>query len=426
MDRQNSSYRWIVYGTALFAYFLIVSQRTAPGLVTDQLMKEFEINAAAIGLLTSIQFLIYSVLQIPIGILSDRYGPNLFLIIGTLLSGIGTLTFGIAQNEFALFSARFLMGLGDAAIWINLVIILSQWFKVKEFVGLIGLAGMAGSFGFLLASMPFSIWISLWGWRVPFFATGLILCIMSIILYMILIYIPKQGHFGEERRFSDEAEPERENVFVILSRIIADRQAWAAFLCHFGVIGTYVGFIGTWAIPFGMNMYEMSRSEASQLVMVGVLGAIIGAPLTSWISSRLLSVKRPYLVVHLCVFCSWLVFFLLGGKPPFSILLILFFLLGYGNGAGSLTFAIVRESFPSKEVGVVSGFANTGGFISAILLPGLFGKVLDHFQNSVNTGYHYGMMIPMCFALIGVIGVILIKEQSRKTAATSSDRNVLS
>ena len=61
------------------------------------------------------------------------------------------------------------------------------------------------------------------------------------------------------------------------------------------------------------------------------------------------------------------------------MLIILFFIIGYGNGASALTFAIVRQSFDIKEVGVVSGFANTGGFLSAVLLPSIFGKVLDHF-----------------------------------------------
>ena len=73
MEKQNSKYRWVVFGTVLFTYFLIVSQRTAPGLITDQLMKDFGLTASTIGLLTSIQFLAYASLQIPIGLLSNGY-----------------------------------------------------------------------------------------------------------------------------------------------------------------------------------------------------------------------------------------------------------------------------------------------------------------------------------------------------------------
>lgn len=73
MNKQESGYRWVVFGTVLFAYFLIVSQRTAPGLITDQLMKDFRVSASTIGLMSGIQFLAYAGLQIPVGLLSDRY-----------------------------------------------------------------------------------------------------------------------------------------------------------------------------------------------------------------------------------------------------------------------------------------------------------------------------------------------------------------
>jgi MFS family permease len=94
------------------------------------------------------------------------------------------------------------------------------------------------------------------------------------------------------------------------------------------------------------------------------------------------------------------------------LLTIIFFIIGYGNGASALTFALVRKSFDIKEVGVVSGFANMGGFLSAVLLPSIFGKVLDHFHaSSSSVGYHYGFMIPVFFSILGLLGGSIIVEQ---------------
>ncbi|TWE00978.1 sugar phosphate permease [Neobacillus bataviensis] len=417
MEKQTSKYRWVVFASVLFTYFLIVSQRTAPGLISDQLMKDFNLTAATIGLLTSIQFLAYAGFQIPIGILSDRFGPNFFLIIGALLNGIGTLIYSLAPNAFFLLVARLLAGLGDATIWVNLVLILSQWFKVREFVGLLGIAGMAGSFGFLLATVPFSAWISLSGWRTPFFITGIVLVLSAVLLYFVLEKKSKQL-FKNDTVKVKQKKP-REKTIVVLRRIFSSRQAWAAFFCHFGLVGTYVGFIGSWAVPYGMHVYDMTRSQSSQLVMIGLIGALVGAPLTSWISSRLDSIKRPFIVVHVIAFVSWLVLFF-SGKPPYYMLVIIFLLIGYGNGSSSLTFAIVRKSFDMKEVGVVSGFANTGGFLSAVLLPSIFGKVLDHFHtSSASVGYHNGFMIPVIFSLLGLIGGIFVKEEPQEAKQPS-------
>ncbi|MFT4413918.1 MFS transporter [Fredinandcohnia humi] len=408
MDKKNSKFRWVVFASVLVTYLLMASQRTAPGLITEQVMTGFNVTASTVGLLTGIQFFVYTGLQIPMGIMADRYGPNFFLIIGAILTGMGTIIYSLGTHEFVLFFSRILTGTGDATIWVNMVLILGQWFKGKEFVRLIGLAGMTGSLGFLLATVPFSVWIDLLGWRGAFFSAGLLLCLCGILLYFVLIRKPSQLFFYKFDSVKNETH--REKTWVLLRRIFSNRQAWALFLCHFGVVGAYAGFIGSWAVPYGMNVYGMTRTDASQLIMIGLIGALFGAPLTSWISSRLETIKRPYVVVHIIVLLSWASFLLFSEGPPLFLLFILFFIIGFGYGASALTFALVRQSFSMKEAGVVSGFANTGGFFSAVLLPSIFGMVLDHIGN----GYFYGFITPVIFSGIGLIGVISIKEMRRE------------
>ncbi|KGM45035.1 MFS transporter, partial [Neobacillus niacini] len=183
MNKQESSYRWVVFSAVLLAYFFIISQRTAPGLITDQLMKDFHVSAAVIGLMSSFQFFAYAGFQIPIGLLSDRYGPNRFLIIGTILTGIGSVIYSFSPNEYVLIVSRFIVGTGDAMIFLNLVIILSQWFKAQEFVKLLGMVSLVSSLGSLTATLPFSVWISFAGWRTPFLILGIILALFSYVLY---------------------------------------------------------------------------------------------------------------------------------------------------------------------------------------------------------------------------------------------------
>jgi sugar phosphate permease len=407
LEKQNSGFRWIVFITVLFTYVLMSSQRTAPGLITDQIMMDFKVTATTIGLLTSIQFFVYTSLQIPMGMMADRFGPNFFLIIGAFLTGLGTIIYSLGTHEFVLFFARILTGTGDATIWVNMVLILGQWFNAKEFTRLIGVTAMTGSIGFLVATVPFSVFIDLLGWRSAFFSVGLLLCSCAVLLYFVLIKRPKQTLFLK-------SEQVREKTGALLRRIFTSRQAWALFLCHFGIVGTYVGFISSWGVPYGMNVYGMTRSDASQLMMIGLIGALIGAPLAGWISSRLNMIKRPYIVVHLILLVTWSVFLLFKGNPPHVLLIILFFIIGLAYGANALTFACVRQTFPIKEAGIVSGFANTGGFLSAVLLPSIFGAVLDYFHLStgnISKGYYYGFIIPVIFSIIGLVGVGMIKEK---------------
>lgn len=408
MDEQNSRFRWVVFASVLFTYLIISSQRTAPGLITDQVMLDFHVTATTIGLLTSIQFFVYTGLQIPMGIMADRFGPNFFLIIGAILTGIGTIIYSLGTHEFILFFARILTGMGDATIWVNMVLILSKWFNAKEFTRLIGVTAMTGSLGFLVATVPFSILIDSLGWRSAFFSSGVLLTLCGILLIFVLLKKPNHSLFKKKEI------QQREKTWLILRRTFSNRQAWALFLCHFGLVGTYVGFISSWGVPYGMNVYGMARSDASQLNMIGLIGALIGAPLAGWISSQLGTIKRPYVVVHIISFFTWSIFLFFEGKPPIFLVFTLFFIIGLAYGANALTFAAVRQTFPLKESGIVSGFANTGGFLSAVLLPSIFGKVLDHFQvvsSSINEGYYYGFITPVIFSMFGLIGVFLIKEK---------------
>jgi len=378
------------------------AQRTAPGLITNEIMRDFQVTASTIGLLASIQFFVYTGLQIPMGILADRFGPNIFLIIGAILTGIGTIIYSLGTHEFVLFLARILTGIGDATIWVNMVLILGYWFNEKEFTKLIGVAAMTGSLGFLLATVPFSALIDFVGWRPTFLLTGVLLCVCGILLYFVLVKIPNHSMI-------EKKEIKREKTMVLLRRIISNRQAWALFLCHFGLVGTYVGFIGSWAVPYGMSMYGMTRSDASQLVLIGLVGALIGAPLSGYVSSMLGMIKRPYIFVHLMIVLCWSIFLFTSANPPVHFLIILFFIIGLMYGANALTFATVRQSFPLNESGIASGFANTGGFLSAVLLPVIFGVVLDHFH-----GYYYGFITPVVFSMIGLIGVLMIKEKRQE------------
>ena len=395
----------------------MASQRTAPGLITDEIMRDFHVSAATIGLLASMQFLIYTGLQIPMGILADRFGPNYFLIVGAALTGLGTIIYSLGTHEIVLFLARILIGIGDATIWVNMMLILGQWFSTREFVRLVGFAGMTGSLGFLLATVPFSAWILLLGWRGAFFSTGVVLSLCGLLLYFILVLKPKKM-FTDEPVVEEEVV--KEKTFALLKRIVSTKQAWALFFCHFGVVGAYVGFIGSWAVPYGMNVYGMTRSDASELIMIGLIGALIGAPLTSWISSRFETIKKPYLIVQCVILLSWCFFLFYNGHPPFWGLVVLFFIIGYGYGASALTFALVRQSFPISESGIVSGFANTGGFLSAVLLPFFFGLILDQYETtsgSIVNGYYYSFFIPVIFSILGVIGVVCIKDKQRPHSA---------
>ncbi|MBX6354200.1 MAG: MFS transporter [Thermoflavifilum sp.] len=421
MNRQESRYRWVVLGTALFAYYLIVTQRTAPGLVTNAWISELHISAGMFGLMDSVQFLAYALLQVPVGVMADRLGPNRLLIAGTLINGVGTLLTSVSHQEGWLFTARFLVGVGDATIFVNLIAVVNQWFRAQEFVALLGVVGLTAGFGSLTATVPYALWIRAFGWRSLFFATGCILVALCAVLYVVLIARPRRIFPSETTPAPQRVRPR--SVRTALRETFASRQSYALAMCHFGLVGTYVGFMGSWGVAYFMQVFGMSRAAASSLLMLGLFGAMAGGPVTSWLASKSRHIRRLYTAVHAATFLSWFLWFALGSHPSIGVLILCLLLIGFGNGGSSLTFAMVRQSFPNEMVGVASGFANMGGFLSAVLLPTLFGSVLDACSTDKGMAFHMAMAIPALFTLVGLLGVRMAREgRAALGAVATSER----
>lgn len=411
MNKTNHSYKWIVFTTVLFAYFLVMSQRTAPGLITDQLMTEFHVSAVIIGLMSSFQYFAYAGFQIPVGFLADKYEPNRFLILGLVMVGVGCVIYSFSPNEWVLIGSRFFVGVGDAMIFVNLVLILGQWFQPKEFTKVMGFIGLTAALGTLTSTAPIAAWISLTNWQTPFFFIGLFLAVYALFLYRILIVKPKKL-FTELIDVPVDKKTKQTPFYQKFIRILSTKQAWAVFLCNFSLIGTHVGFISSWGVSYGMELLDLSRQDASVLMMLGLCGGIVGGPFMGWIASRLSSVKPIFCIIHGVICLSWFLLFAVGTEPNVLFVVLLLFVFGFGNGAGALIYSVVRNTFAKEDVGLATSFATTGGFASAILLPIAFGFVLSLFPaNFVHIGYHYAILVPFAFSLLGVLGVCLIREQ---------------
>jgi MFS family permease len=373
--------------------------------------------------MAGIQFFLYMILQIPVGMFGDRFGPERLFVFGTFLDGVGTLVFSQAHGFSSLLIGRAIVGAGDALIWVNIVLILGKWFAPAEFGGVLGLTGTCGNIGAVCATIPFAAWIGAAGWRLPFLVLGLILVCISCLDLCILkrSWLPRRGQFVQVQNLRIEKIP----VWRALRRVVSDRVAWATFLCHFGVMGSYIGYTSLWAVPYYMNVYGVSRAGAAQFVLVGFVGSMIGGPIVGMVSDKLGERKRLYVLVQTVSTAAWAVIPLAHGVPPTWLAYLVIFVLGFGCGASLLTFASIRDLVPRERSGITAGFANTGGFLSAVLLPIAFGAVIDlvgHGQPalpSMERAYGFAFLVPTLFSACGLIGSLLLPNKESLSTSLS-------
>jgi len=411
-ERSRSPYRWVVFGTVNLVYLLVFSQRTMPGLISLQIIRDFGISASVLGMVSSIQFFLYMLLQVPVGILGDRYGPELFLLLGGLLDGLGTVGFALAGNVASLFVARAMVGLGDALIWVNLVLLFSRWFTPGEYLTILALTMTAAGTGTIATMYPVSVWLAHTDWRVPFMTVGIALLLAGGAMKIALTKVPaplRQGKTGPHAPAG--ARRGGEKPFHALRDVLRQKSLWPLFLGHFSIIGVYTGFLAAWAVPYLTVTCRTTRLAASGMVTVVLVGNLCGGPAVSMAKRCFRNEAALYFWSNAVCVAGWTAFFLAYPHTDGTLLYAALFVTGFGAGTGILSFSLVRRIFRPATNGVASGVVNTGGFLGAVLLPVVFGLVLERFSGAAGYGpqaFHAAMTVPLLFSLFGLAGSAIL------------------
>jgi len=185
--RRLERWRWAVWTPAALSFLAAYFHRTVTGIVADSLMRDFAIaRAAELGILASIYFYTYAVLQIPAGIMADFCGPRRTISVGLLVSAAGALLFGGTDNIAGLYLGRFLSSLGVSVIYVNIVKIHAEWFRMREFGTMSGLIVIGGNAGSLLAATPLAFVVEALGWRSAFYIIAAYSLLMAAVCWLML------------------------------------------------------------------------------------------------------------------------------------------------------------------------------------------------------------------------------------------------
>ncbi|MFZ5828432.1 MAG: MFS transporter [Bacillota bacterium] len=355
------------------AFAISYFHRVGLAAVGDGLQTDLQIGAAALGLLSSLYFYIYAVMQIPAGALADTVGPRRTIAASLAVTAVGTLIFAVSPTYAIAAIGRLLVGLGVAAIFTCILKIQAEWFPPRLFGTLSGLLVTMGNFSGLLAYTPTAAATALLGWRTTFAVIAALTLVILGATWLIVRDRPADLGLAAPE---GAAPPGREiKLGAALRSIAGNWRTWPAFMAGFAVYGSIITLAGAWAVPYLRDVYEFDRMEATSLAQLTLLGLAIGAPITGWISDRLRARRLPYVVLVLCLglVTAWLAF----GQPPKEWIGALLFTAGLSASAFALTWAAAKEVNPPEYAGLSVGLANAGGFVGVAVLQPLVGIILD-------------------------------------------------
>lgn len=408
----------IVWGLAAFFYFYELMLLVSPSVMLDDLTLTFKINAEQLGSLAAYYYYAYALMQIPVGLLMDRYGPRFLLTLAAIFCAVGCFVFSFAPMLWVAQLGRFIMGIGGSFAVVGCLKLASAWFPANRFALLTGIMVAVGMMGGVFGQAPVAKMVLSFGWRETAMLGGLLGVVLSVVIWLVIADAPF-GHFQARTTSLPQARRQSKPWWQCgLFEVMKLPQVWIASIYAGLMFVPTTGFGQLWGVPYFMERFDIEKDVAGSMVSLIFFGWAVGGPLNGWISDR---IGRRCLPMAFAALATIFVMSAIIYLPVSALQMkILMFCLGLFSSGFILAFSIVREINAPILTGTAIGFINTLNNASGALAQPIIGKLLDNRWdgkvladgNPVYTLQMYNdalLFLPICI-VIALLLIPFIKE----------------
>ncbi|GGY59065.1 MFS transporter [Bacterioplanes sanyensis] len=399
---------WLLIVVFVCGFFF----RFAPASMASSIQLELSLSATALGLIASMQFWTYTLMQVPAGIFSDALGLRRAALSGASLTALGAMVFALSPGATGLMLGSALIGIGLAAVFVALMTYNAVWFEPHKHSLIMGATMLLAALGSVLAESPAAAALHYFSWRqiIAVFAGLTALAMVGLWLYC------------HNRPSTHTSKPLRRSNSGLLSgyrRVVKLPQVWCLFVCVAATNGTLYAFLGLWSTPMLVDGFAMPVSSAAHYATLALLVYGLGSLFSGWLSDRLQARKPLIMLATLLAAACW-------GSLAFmdwqagADAMALFILLGFSGAQAGVIFSAAKESVASEQVGFATALINMGAFLAAAIIQSGFGVILDLASaGDSKTLAHYqsALLLPFAVALTGAVAALWLEESAGATAA---------
>lgn len=413
---------WLIWGVGVAAYMLAVVNRSSLSAVGVDTAERFGADAATLSMFAVVQLAVYGGMQIPIGLLLDRYGARPIMTIGMLLMAAGQLTLAFSPSVGVAIFARMLLGAGDAAVFPGVLRLIATWFPAQRGPLMSQLTGLVGQAGQLLALAPLASLLHATSWEIAFGGIAG-LCVLFAILVAVFI----RNH-PPEIGADVTVDTDTGAIKIVRSSMdtgVGIRAAWAhpgtrlAFWSHFTTPFAGTAFVLLWGMPFLTAGEGLSKPQAAAILSTYVVVGMGLGPIMGDLSRRIPHLRSRALVLPAIAVQAtvWLIVIAWPGPAPIALLYLLAFALAMGGPASMIAFDHARTHNPAHRLSTATGITNVGGFLAALIAIFAIGLALDLQGAGTPSTYRLGAfrLAFLTQVPLWVIGWTFIVIERRKT-----------
>ncbi len=428
----RSVYPWFIVVCGMFFYCYNYFLRVSPSVMHNELTQAFHITATQFGTLAVFYYWAYTPMQVPAGMIYDKFGVRFVLCVACLMAVAGLSVF-ISANNFALAGVgRFMIGLGCAFAYIGTLKLASIWLPSNRFATVAGLTTAIGMTSGALSQKYLTKIVETIGYQQALHTAVIVGIVLSIMILLLVRNRPKNGALLADNEMQTPMNIKQ--LMSALRMIFTSPQMWLI-----GIIGCLLYlpssvFLDLWGIPYLKAVYGLTADQAATIQNYTFYGWIISGPIIGWFSDKIRRRRMPLTVTGffaallLCV-----VFYVPGIKV--SQLYLIFFIIGFCCGAHPLCFALGKENNPIQISGTAVAVTNMLIMMGGVVFQPVVGMLLDlHTSSPIDahglpiyssTDYTFALSVIPIGVALGIFLSVFLKETYCESQAKEAGKKEL-
>ncbi|MCF8145499.1 MAG: MFS transporter [Deltaproteobacteria bacterium] len=413
---------WFIWAIATGYFFWDYLQQVAPGAMGPYWLKAFHIDNATLGVIAGFYFYSYGIMQIPVGLIGDHFGPHRPLIAAACVAVAGNILLALASDPLSAEMARLMIGAGTAFSFVSCLKLISNWFPHRYFGTLVGLTSLIGMIGGISGEAPLSAAVGAFGWRMTIW----ILAAVGVGLALLIVFVVRD-HPANATRWEDHPAKSRggHKTLSDLKHVFLSGQTWMCGAYVSGMNAIYFVFGALWGADFFVQYYDITKVQAEGAMSMLFVGGIPGSFFFGWFSDKIGQRKMPMLGAGI-IAVAVLSFVIYGPRMPLSVLYALLIVQGFMCSAYVVAFALGNDVRPPGSAGISVGFINTCSVASsAIFQPGV-GTILDSLggETSATVGeYQIALSTMVGLVVMALLVAVFSKETHCRPLYENGDTN---
>ncbi len=391
ISRRQAFFGSLVCAVGAFFYCYEFVLRIIPGALQSELSAAFgHISATTFGQLSAFYYFAYSPMQLPVGMLMDRFGPRRLLTFACLCCTLGSWMFTDTSSILIAGSGRFLVGFGSSFAFVGVLSLALHWLPRRYFSLAAGLITTLGMLGLVYGEVKITEMAITLGWHHVLTMMVTIGAVLSVIIFLVV----RDGPEG----YSPHSHPLPE-FFYNVWRVLSSPQVWLIGFVGACLYTSLSVFGELWGKTYLEQAHHLTKAEAARTISAMFLGWAVGAPVAGFLSDstgrRVLTLVIGEIMAFICI-CMVLYY------PGLSYisLNILLFLYGVFSATEIIVFIMAKENSGAELSGTVFAATNMIVTLGGVIFQPLVGKLLDTFGDSgIVAGEHVYTVVDYQLAL---------------------------